>query len=428
MKQGIRIIPVVLLWIVCQHTVCQDTGYPSSVIARLCAREMHGRGFVRHGDRHAADFIRKEFRTDRIIPLGINYFQSFSIDVNTFPRNMKVTVNQVALVPGRDFIVDAASPGLRGSFVALQIPVNDILGKNADALLRTCKGRVVLVDVRSLSAEIPEIKRLWNEWKIKQLYRNPFLMRAIIEVTDDKFTFSTSTSLSAIPHIIMHAGKDDSVFTNLRVDIENKFKQEYETRNVTGFVRGTLFPDSFLVFTAHYDHLGLMGRKTYFPGANDNASGVAMLLELARYFSMHPQRCSIAFIGFSGEEAGLLGSAYFTVNPLIDLAKIKFLINLDLVGTGIDGITVVNATEFPNQYNLLASLNDKSGYVSHIKKRGKACNSDHCPFYNKGIPCFYIYTLGGIAAYHDLDDRPETLPLTAFPGLTNLLIGFAEGI
>ena len=108
------------------------------------------------------------------------------------------------------------------------------------------------------------------------------------------------------------------------------------------------------------------------------------------------------------------------------LSKIKFLVNLDLVGTGVEGITVVNATEFPVQFDLLSHLNEKELYLVNIKKRGQACNSDHCPFFAKGVPCFFIYTLGGIAAYHDLDDRPETLPLTAFEGLTKLLIAFGK--
>ncbi len=210
------------------------------------------------------------------------------------------------------------------------------------------------------------------------------------------------------------------------IHIENKYIGEYRTQNVAGYIPGTACPDSFLVYTAHYDHLGMMGKGTFFPGANDNASGTALMLGLARYFSRHPQRYSVVFIGFTGEEAGLLGSGFFADHPLIRLANIKFLVNLDLVGTGVDGITVVNATEFPDQFKMLSQINDTGRYLVNIKKRGKACNSDHCPFYTRGVPCFFIYTLGGIAAYHNLDDRPETLPLTSFEGLTKLLIAFGE--
>ena len=113
-----------------------------------------------------------------------------------------------------------------------------------------------------------------------------------------------------------------------------------------------------------------------------------MMLGLVRYFSRHPQRYSIVFIGFTGEEAGLLGSGFFVNHPLVELSKIKFLVNLDLVGTGVEGITVVNATEFPVQFDLLSRLNEKEKYLVNIKKRGQACNSDHCPFFAGVCPVF----------------------------------------
>ena len=68
-----------------------------------------------------------------------------------------------------------------------------------------------------------------------------------------------------------------------------------------------------------------MGSKTYFPGANDNASGVTQVLTMAKYYATHPQPYTMAFILFSGEEAGLLGSKYFSENPLIPLKNIRFL-------------------------------------------------------------------------------------------------------
>jgi Zn-dependent M28 family amino/carboxypeptidase len=219
----------------------------------------------------------------------------------------------------------------------------------------------------------------------------------------------------------------DSI-TRMQIRIKNRYLHGYKTQNIIGYVPGTACPDSFMVFTAHYDHLGLMGRHTYFPGANDNASGVAMVLSLARYFNAHPQRFSVVFIFFSGEELGLLGSGYFTENSPIRLSMVKFLVNLDLVGTGSDGITVVNATAFPDQFEMLSLINNRGAYVNGIKQRGSACNSDHCPFFRRGVPCFYIYTMGGIAAYHDPDDRPETLPLTAFEGLTRLLVEFCGSL
>jgi aminopeptidase YwaD len=421
-----RTLFAMFLWLACHALYCQDTAYARKVISHLCDQSLHGRGFVCNGDRKASEYIRHQFEEDRIIPFETGFFQSFPISINTFPGAMKVCLNKQILVPGRDYLVDPASKGVKGSFVPVFISASDVISGKSGTLLSSAGNQVVIMDARDMATEKADIKRLWNEWKNSQQTDNPYHIKALIEVTNEKLVFGTSTQLSRIPLIILKASACHYPVTSLDIHFQNKFREAYKTRNVAGYIPGTTCPDSFLVFTAHYDHLGTMGRRTFFPGANDNASGTSMMLGLARYFSRHPQRYSVAFVAFTGEEAGLLGSGYFADHPLISLSKIKFLINLDLVGTGIDGITVVNATEFPHQFEMLGHLNDTGRYLVNIKKRGKACNSDHCPFYARGVPCFFIYTLGGIAAYHNIDDRPETLPLTAFEALSKLLIAFGE--
>lgn len=417
---------VILAWLAGQTSYGQDTAYAREVIGHLCNQNMYGRGFVRNGDHKAADYIRHQFETDGILPLHNGYYQSVPIRINTFPGAMKVSLNLKTLVPGRDFIVDPASPGINGNFVPVYLKASGILNGLSDKLLNTAGNKVVIVDARDLSTEKAEVKRKWNGWKNSQQSDNPFKLKALIEITDEKLVFGAATRLSLIPVIIIKGAAFQDPVTSLDIHIKNKYIEDYRTQNVVGYVPGTSCSDSFLVYTAHYDHLGLMGKDVFFPGANDNASGIAMMLGLARYFSRHPQRYSVMFIGFTGEEAGLLGSGFFVNHPLVGLSNIKFLVNLDLVGTGVEGITVVNATEFPDQFEILSHINDSGKYLVNIKKRGQACNSDHCPFFTKGVPCFFIYTLGGIAAYHNLDDRPGTLPLTAFEGLTKLMIAFGE--
>jgi Zn-dependent M28 family amino/carboxypeptidase len=214
---------------------------------------------------------------------------------------------------------------------------------------------------------------------------------------------------------------------NLYISVQNKFIPQYETRNIAGFVEGSRAADSFLVFTAHYDHLGKMGKDVYFPGANDNASGTAMLLDLARHYSLPENRpaYSILFIACAAEEANLAGSTYFAEHPLIPLDNIRFLVNLDMVGTGSEGITVVNATVFEKEYNLLKEINETGKYLSEVASRGESCNSDHCPFYQKGVPAVFIYTRGReFLEYHNVKDRAVDLPMTAYNGLFRLLTNF----
>jgi Zn-dependent M28 family amino/carboxypeptidase len=219
-----------------------------------------------------------------------------------------------------------------------------------------------------------------------------------------------------------------SLPSTIKVNIENEMVNDFKTGNICGIVKGTLKPDSVIVYTAHYDHLGGMGSEIYFPGANDNASGVTEVLTLAKYYAAHPQPYSMAFILFAGEEAGLLGSKYFAENPLIPLKNIRFLINLDLEGTGIEGITVVNAIVYPNEFTMLKQINEKSKYLVKVNSRGKAANSDHYFFTEKGVPAFYMYTLGGIKAYHDIYDVSATLPLTEYENEFNLLVRFNDGL
>ncbi len=171
-----------------------------------------------------------------------------------------------------------------------------------------------------------------------------------------------------------------------------------------------------------------MGSETYFPGANDNASGVAFLLSLAKYYAANPQPYSMAFICFAAEEAGLVGSKYFTENPVVPLEQIRFLINIDMVGTGETGITVVNGSLHTREFGMLNRINDQKKYLPKINARGKAANSDHYFFSEKGVPAFFIYTQGGISAYHDIYDKASTLPLTEFPNLFKLFVAFNKSL
>ncbi|MGZ3776725.1 MAG: M28 family metallopeptidase, partial [Mucilaginibacter sp.] len=212
--------------------------------------------------------------------------------------------------------------------------------------------------------------------------------------------------------------------SSIDINVESRLVEGFKTGNVCGMIRGTAKPDSFIVMTAHYDHLGGMGDKTYFPGANDNASGISELLSLARYYASHPQPYSMVFICFSGEEAGLLGSKYFSENPLIPLKKIRFLMNMDMLGTGEEGITAVNATVYPKEFAMLRQANEDGHYLVKVASRGKAPNSDHYWFSEKGVPAFFIYTLGGIKAYHDVYDVSKTLPLNEYNNLFKLVVAF----
>lgn len=101
---------------------------------------------------------------------------------------------------------------------------------------------------------------------------------------------------------------------------------------------------------------------------------------------------------------------------------------MDIMGTGDDGITVVNGSVYKAAFNDLVRLNDSLHLLKQVKMRGATANSDHYFFYAAGVPDFFIYTMGGIRAYHDIYDRRETLPLTKFSEVFELLVHFTDDI
>ncbi len=361
----------------------QNVSFNREIVDTLASPYFWGRGYTNDGMKKAANFLAIEFKTLGVQPLdGKNYFQNFSYPANTFPRKMEVAINGVLLMPGVDFIVGPESRGAKG------------------------KGKLEQKD----SATFIDIDN-----------------RVIVNL-QDKLTWSVEQQVADYTLIQIDKKKFSGIPVTYKVNIENKLINDFKTANICGLVKGTTMPDSFIFITAHYDHLGGMGKDTYFPGANDNASGDALLLSLAKYYTTHPAKYSIGFILFAGEEAGLVGSKYYTENPIIPLKNIRFLINTDLAGTGDEGITVVNATEFPNEFALMNKINDENKYLSKINARGKAANSDHYFFTEKGVPAFFFYTLGGIKAYHDVFDKASTLPLNEQDHLDSLLIKFNEGL
>jgi aminopeptidase YwaD len=356
------------------YTFAQDLAYTRRTLATLTAPNLWGRGYTKNGMAKAADFIEKEFKAMGLSPLK----QRFSFPVNTFPGKMLLTINGKQLTAGQDFIVHQASKGLQS------------------------KGSFIQKDSIHFIAE-PE---------------------KFVLTLQDKLTWSVATKLEDFTEVFVKKTALKGFPKGFTVNIENQFIPSFEASNVFAMVKGTRNPDSVIVITAHYDHLGGMGEDTYFPGANDNGSGVSFLLSLAKFYAQNPQPYSIAFICFAAEEAGLIGSRYFTENPLIKLANIRFLLNVDLVGTGETGATVVNATVYPKEFSLLKHLNDVGKFLTKINSRGKAANSDHYFFSEKGVPAFFLYTQGGISAYHDIHDRAETLPFTVYEKLFKLIVGF----
>lgn len=400
--------------------------YATRVIDTLTSSAMNGRGYVDSADWKAAEFIRHSLQESGLQSFHESYYQQYPLSVNVFPGALHFSVNDTVLSPGKDFLVNAASGSCRGKYATrkISLPAADT---SRAAVYKLCSDLSERSN-RQIFLLVPKDQftvAQYAIWQESLQTTNAFGAKGVVEYSADKLTWHASQEQLPWCWLQVKGNLPATKKTVVTVDIESKWKKNYSSQNVIGFVKGTAVPDSFLVFTAHYDHLGQMGDSTYFPGANDNASGTSMVMNLAKYYTAHPPKYSVAFMFFSGEELGLLGSQYYVHHPLFPLGNIKFLVNLDIVGTGDEGIKVVNGTEFPQPFRQLVVLNEKEQLLKVVSPRGKAANSDHYSFFEKGVPCFFIYTMGGIAAYHDVYDRAQTLPLTAYDNLFRLLTEFA---
>ncbi len=397
---------ILLIFISHNLVLSQDTNYVKKVVSDLCSRKMAGRGYVENGDKKAAKYIINQFKKIGLKPIKGSYSQSFQFPVNTFPKAMEVRYNGKLLKPGEDYIVNPDCPAtyFKGK---IEFVNNEKLIDSAHYDANGYSLKNVVVDTFHKNQKFATYN-----WK---KYSKDFKKNIVFKLTNDKLTFSTSFYVSKTSMIILKSSVfDRNKEAFFEIKIQNKFIDRYTSQNVFGMIEGTKMKDSFVVFTAHYDHLGTMGKKSYFPGANDNASGVAMMLCLAQYFVKNPQPYSLVFIGFSGEEIGLIGSEYFVKNPLIEIENIRFLINIDLMGNGAEGVMAVNGATFTEEYTLLNKINDQHKYLPEIKKRGKAANSDHYHFVEAGVYGFFFYLMGPYPYYHDIFDTAKAIPLTNF--------------
>jgi aminopeptidase YwaD len=409
------------------QVVC-DTGLHTWLKSEICVltdTSMYGRGYVNDGRQKAAAYIAKKFKDFNVKAADPNgsYMQDYAFSVNTFPGAMDLAINGDTLMPGRDYVIDASSAQFARSNMTVKKVDLSVINDEYDwqkliasfDLLST----VYILEHYDSACAILNVR--------KHLFATVLPEGCYIIPQSDKFIWTVSKEAvkATVFYVKPELLKGDNL--TVSVNVATTFLPEAPNQNVVGIVPGKV-KDSFIAITAHYDHLGMMGSNTMFPGASDNATGTAMLLYLANYYTKNKPKYSVLLIAFSGEEAGLVGSEFYTRFPLRPLENIKFLINLDIMGDATDGITVVNATELPNQFKRLTTINDKYKYLPQVKSRGRASNSDHYHFSEGGVPAFFIYTNGGKGYYHDIYDKASAITLNHVDCVTRLIIDFFKKI
>jgi len=192
----------------------------------------------------------------------------------------------------------------------------------------------------------------------------------------------------------------------LRVALESTDRM---AANVIGVLPGTdpALADEALVLGAHYDHLGVTG-GTVFPGADDNASGSAVVVGLARAFAAGPRERTLVFTLFSGEEIGLVGSGHYVRQPTIPLGRTVAMLNFDMVGRLRDGTLTVSGVESGRGLRDAVREATNAAGVSASLRDSPYGPSDHSPFYGAGAPVLFFHT-GGHPDYHRPGDTADKI-------------------
>jgi len=197
--------------------------------------------------------------------------------------------------------------------------------------------------------------------------------------------------------------------------------------NVIGLIRGTEKPNKFIVVGAHYDHLGVNGKKVY-NGADDNASGTAALFSIANYFKENPPKNSIVIAAWDAEEIGLLGSKYYVNHPIILQKDILCNINMDMIGRNRQNELYVTGTRHSKilRDSVVAKLYSKkinilTGHDGDDRDDDWTYSSDHGSFHKKGIPFLY-FGVEDHQDYHKTSDVFESIQQEFYIEATRIVI------
>ena len=410
---------LLLLAAVTMQLGAQDLAHYKKIVKELSSAKYQGRGYAEDGANKAGKYLAKEFAkagVDEVI------CQPFTLNINTFPGKMEVSVDGKKLIPGVDFTLREFNPGLKGEFKIYYI---DTLNYNPDKIFADLespeyKGAFVVCDFMFTYKHSKDFRKIASKAECScsgMLYtwEEPLkFYKAYGEKVREKPILWVKPSFP----------KDAK---SIKVDMENKFLENYECFNVIGKVEGKSH-DSCYVFTAHYDHLGKLGKKTYYPGAHDNASGTAAIVTLAAHYAKNQPEYDMYFIAFSGEDSNLHGSEWYVEHPLAPLSQIKYLINLDMIADNNPLQYCEVSKEGMRGFATFEQVNAEKGYFKAMDRHEIDGNSDHWPFALKNVPCIFLMNEGGDAYkyYHTVYDTYKNHIFTNYEPIFKLVRDFVE--
>lgn len=209
--------------------------------------------------------------------------------------------------------------------------------------------------------------------------------------------------------------------------------KNYSGVNILGLIKGTLYPDKYIVISAHYDHEGVKNGQIY-NGADDNASGVCALFSFGEYFKNNPPKHSVILAAFDGEELGFGGSKYFVNNSMIPLKQIIVNLNMDMISRSDKNELFAVGTIFNKTLENVISSQEYSTTIKLLKGHDQGnwmdnwtYSSDHASFHKKGIPFLY-FGVEDHKDYHQPTDDYENIQPDFYIEAVKVIMSVFENI
>ncbi|MEM7162340.1 MAG: M20/M25/M40 family metallo-hydrolase [Bacteroidota bacterium] len=423
MKNSFLLAIVALFWMSCnnQTEFVYEDNLLKTDLEYLASDEMEGREAGTKGEAMAAAFIAQRFQDLGLIPMGDEgaYFQEFEFKDKAIvdPEN-RFIVDGKQMKNGLDYypISYSGSGDFKGEIIDLNYAISaPDLEHNDFENIVDLEGKVVMFDISSPDGVHPHSKFInFHDINKRLSMLEKIGVQAVVLHNSDQNLENPSKRLSksVLPYdfpVLFLKVKPSSSLCEGKVVIE---RQSKVAKNVISFLNKGA--EQTIVIGAHYDHLGMGDdgslyrgeEKMVHNGADDNASGVVCLFELADELKKKSSKNNFLFIAFSGEEKGLLGSNYFVKNLPFEKEKINYMLNMDMVGRLEGDMFSINGIGSSPSLAIIDSL-----IVGGLKSKtteGGIGASDHTSFYLEDIPAVHFFS-GTHEDYHKPSDDADKI-------------------
>lgn len=434
-------------------------------LSLLTSDEFAGRGTGAIGARKTADYLQSEFRRIGLQgPVGGSYFQPVHLVETRFEIG-EFRIGNTSLQQGEGFYLQGAGPMAQYDaeevvFLGAGIHEGKLRGrKSADLRDKVVLviGERGLVDARHLQAIVnrnPTLVLVVSDESFARVGRfgrrggrSRMMLKGDYTAVENEHNSQTAVAYLTVDAADRVLAQVNQTVTTLRASLEGPRRSQISTLpltvratfgmtarhfaddNVLGYLPGSEETDEIIVIMAHYDHEGVRSDGAILRGADDNGSGTVGLLELARAFSQakadgHGPKRGLLFIGLCAEEKGLLGSKYYTENPIFPLENTVAALNMDMIGRiddlhlggNRDYIHVLGADKLSSElHEIVWSVNERytqleldTTYNRPEDPQRLYYRSDHYNFARKGIPSVFFFS-GLHPHYHTPEDTIEKI-------------------